>query len=114
VLSGGLGSLQAQVPAEDARNAYVPNTDTHFTMPVYRTLAEWEARKAHLRKQILRSHSRSQSGPARLSAPVNNVTIADQQLFARADTMQAGAELILEFRDVHGLHMAIMAMLMSD
>jgi len=53
VISGGLGILQAQVPAEDARNTYVPNTDTHFTMPVYHTLAEWEARKAHLRKQIL-------------------------------------------------------------
>ena len=52
-LAGGLSRLQAQVPAEDARNTYVPNTDTHFTMPVYRTLAEWESRKAHLRKQIL-------------------------------------------------------------
>jgi dienelactone hydrolase len=53
VLAGGAGALLAQVPAEDARNTYVPNTDTHLTMPVYRTLAEWEARKAHLRKQIL-------------------------------------------------------------
>lgn len=52
-LTGGHGALWAQIPAEDARNTYVPNTDTHFTMPVYRTLAEWEARKAHLRKQIL-------------------------------------------------------------
>lgn len=52
-LAGGVSSLQAQVPAEDARNTYVPNTDTHFTMPVYRTLAEWESRKVHLRKQIL-------------------------------------------------------------
>jgi dienelactone hydrolase len=51
--AGGPGTLRAQVPAEDARNTYVPNTDTHLTMPVYRTLAEWEARKAHLRKQIL-------------------------------------------------------------
>ncbi len=53
LLAGGSGKLRAQVPAEDARNTYVPNTDTHFTMPVYRTLAEWEVRKAHLRKQIL-------------------------------------------------------------
>ncbi len=53
LLAGGLETLWAQVPAKDARNTYVPNTDTHFTMPVYRTLAEWEARKAHLRKQIL-------------------------------------------------------------
>ncbi len=42
-----------QIPAQDSRNAVVPNTDTHFTMPNYRTLAEWEVRKAHLRKQIL-------------------------------------------------------------
>ena len=53
LLAGGLGTLRAQIPADDARNTYVPNTDTHLTMPVYRTLAEWEARKAHLRKQIL-------------------------------------------------------------
>ena len=52
-LAGGFSRSQAQVPAEDARNTYVPNTDTHFTMPVYRTLAEWEARRVHLRKQIL-------------------------------------------------------------
>jgi dienelactone hydrolase len=53
LLACGLAPLWSQVPAEDARNTYVPNTDTHFAMPVYRTLAEWEARKAHLRKQIL-------------------------------------------------------------
>lgn len=45
--------LCAQVPSQDARNTTVPNTDTHFRMPAYRTLAEWEARKQHLRKQIL-------------------------------------------------------------
>jgi dienelactone hydrolase len=49
----GLNGLRAQIPAQDARNTMVPNTDTHFTMPVYRSLAEWESRKAHLRKQIL-------------------------------------------------------------
>jgi len=43
----------AQVPAQDSRNAHVPDTNTHFTMPVYRTLAEWEAHKQKLRKQIL-------------------------------------------------------------
>src|SRR5712675_2202266 len=53
VLAAGPGTLRAQIPDEDARNTYVPNTDTHLTMPVYRTLAEWETRKAHLRKQIL-------------------------------------------------------------
>jgi dienelactone hydrolase len=52
-LAAGLALMPAQVPDQDSRNTYVPNTDTHFTMPVYRTLGEWEARKAHLRKQIL-------------------------------------------------------------
>src|SRR5213594_5268813 len=46
-------SLIAQVPAQDSRNTYTPNTDTHFTMPEYRTLAQWEARRAQLRKQVL-------------------------------------------------------------
>ncbi|HTM52203.1 MAG TPA: acetylxylan esterase [Bryobacteraceae bacterium] len=46
-------SLCAQVPSRDARNTDVPHTDTHFRMPVYKTRAEWEARAAKLRKQIL-------------------------------------------------------------
>jgi hypothetical protein len=45
--------LSAQIPAQDARNTYVPDTDTHFTLPAYRTLAEWEAHKQKLRDQIL-------------------------------------------------------------
>lgn len=43
----------AQIPSEDSRNANVPDTNTHFTMPVYRTLAEWEAHKQKLKNQIL-------------------------------------------------------------
>ena len=46
-------SLLAQVPAQDSRNVDVPNTNTHFIMPVYHTLAEWEAHKRKLRDQIL-------------------------------------------------------------
>lgn len=54
LLLGGLtGILCAQVPPSDARNFDLPNTDTHFRMPEYKTLAEWEPRKEHLRKQIL-------------------------------------------------------------
>ena len=45
--------LLAQVPSEDARNTHVPDTNTHFTMPAYRTLAEWESHKQKLRDQIL-------------------------------------------------------------
>ena len=51
------GALHAQPPAiipeTDARNTEIPNTDTHFTARTYRTLAEWQARRAYLRKQIL-------------------------------------------------------------
>ncbi len=44
---------QAQIPAQDARNTDLPNTDTHFKPVVYRDRAEWKARRAHLRRQIL-------------------------------------------------------------
>jgi dienelactone hydrolase len=43
----------AQVPERDSRLADTPGTNTHFVMPQYKTLAEWEVRRAHLRKQIL-------------------------------------------------------------
>lgn len=46
-------ALRAQIPAQDARNTDIPNTDTHFAARTYKTLAEWEARKAVLRRQIL-------------------------------------------------------------
>lgn len=52
ILGWALAAL-AQVPGEDSRNTYVPNTDTHFRMPEYKSRAEWEARAAHLKKQIL-------------------------------------------------------------
>ncbi len=43
----------AQIPAQDSRNTETPNTDTHFVPKSYRTLAEWQARRAALRTQIL-------------------------------------------------------------
>lgn len=46
-------NVAAQVPSQDSRNTSVPETNTHFSMPVYRTLAEWEGHKLKLRKQIL-------------------------------------------------------------
>jgi dienelactone hydrolase len=48
-------SAFAQIPAQDSRNTDIPNTDTHFTPRTYKTLAEWEERREHLRKQILSS-----------------------------------------------------------
>jgi dienelactone hydrolase len=51
-------ALYAQAPANDApgidrRNADLRHTDFHFTMPRYASLPEWEAHKAHLKRQIL-------------------------------------------------------------
>ncbi|HWR50463.1 MAG TPA: acetylxylan esterase [Bryobacteraceae bacterium] len=46
-------SLYGQAPAEDRRNTYTPNTDSHFAMPEYKTLEQWEARKKQLRLQVL-------------------------------------------------------------
>jgi dienelactone hydrolase len=46
-------ALHAQIPATDSRNTNLPDTGTHFTPRRYATLAEWEARKNVLRKQIL-------------------------------------------------------------
>ena len=42
----------AQVPATDSRWDVTKGTRYEFPMPKYATKAEWEARKAHLRKQI--------------------------------------------------------------
>ena len=39
--------------AADARWGDLPHTDTIFTTRKYRNLAEWEARRAHLQRQIL-------------------------------------------------------------
>ena len=40
-----------------------------------------------------------------------NISVADQQLLTSADPVQVGAELILQIRDIHMPHMAIIAML---
>jgi dienelactone hydrolase len=45
--------LTAQIPLQDSRNTNTPNTDTRAKLPEFKTLQEWEQRKAHLRKQIL-------------------------------------------------------------
>jgi dienelactone hydrolase len=53
VVSSVCLAAQAQIPAQDARNVNLPNTDTHFTARSYKTLAEWQGRKEFLRQQIL-------------------------------------------------------------
>ena len=46
-------AMWGQAPATDARNVELPHTDFHFSMPKYASLAEWEAHKTQLRRQIL-------------------------------------------------------------
>jgi dienelactone hydrolase len=48
-------AARAQVPAQDSRNVNLPGTDTHLPLPQFRSLADWEKRKAFLRQQILTS-----------------------------------------------------------
>lgn len=66
--------LAAQIPATDLRNTYTPNTDTHFAMPEYKTLADWEARRGELRRQILLAAG---------LLPLPEKTPLDPQIFGR-------------------------------
>ena len=45
--------LGAEPPKTDVRNERTPNTDSRMAMPEFRSVAEWEARRARLRTQIL-------------------------------------------------------------
>ncbi|HSB17384.1 MAG TPA: hypothetical protein VLE22_23240 [Bryobacteraceae bacterium] len=67
-------TLAAQIPATDLRNTYTPNTDTHFAMPEYKTLADWEARRGELRRQILLAAG---------LLPLPEKTPLDPQIFGR-------------------------------
>ena len=77
----------ANVPPRDARlTEPLPNTDMHFRMPVYKTLAEWEARKEHLRKQIL-----SAAG----LLPMPEKTALHPQVFGRVNNKDYTVEKVL-------------------
>jgi Acetyl xylan esterase (AXE1) len=76
----------AQVPAKDARNTNLTDGRMHFQMPVYTTLAEWEARAAHLRKQIL--------APAGL-LPLPERTPLHPQIFGRLERQGYSVEKVL-------------------
>jgi dienelactone hydrolase len=86
ILLTAAAALRAQAPAQDARNTHVPNTDTHFTMPAYRSLAEWEARKAHLRRQILAAAGLLPMPPR---SPLN------AQIFGRIENKDYSIEKVL-------------------
>jgi len=76
----------AQVPRQDSRLGELPGTDTHFTMPAYPTLADWEARKAQLRKQIL-----SAAG----LIPMPEKTPLHPQIFGRMENQEYSVEKVL-------------------
>jgi hypothetical protein len=80
-------TLQAQIPATDTRNTEIPNTDTHFTARTYKTLAEWQARRAHLRKQIL-------AAAGLLPMPPKNDL--HPQIFGRIENKTYSIEKVLE------------------
>ncbi len=76
----------AQIPAQDSRNTYIPNTDTQFTPPTYKTLAEWQARREHLRRQIL-----SATG----LLPMPEKTPLHPQIFGRIENQTYSIEKVL-------------------
>ncbi|HXB73833.1 MAG TPA: hypothetical protein VNY05_36680 [Candidatus Acidoferrales bacterium] len=78
--------LLAQMPVRDSRNTIINNTDTHFTPRVYKTLAEWEARRAYLRKQIL-------SAAGLLPMPAK--TDLHPQIFGRIENRDYSIEKVL-------------------
>src|SRR5215207_1234810 len=47
-----IATASAAVPAQDARNTQIPNTDTHFPIPSFKSLEEWKTRAEQLRKQV--------------------------------------------------------------
>ena len=46
-------SAGEKVPAQDARNTEIANTDTHLPLPQFTSLKAWEERKVFLRNQVL-------------------------------------------------------------
>src|SRR5207253_2859047 len=76
----------AQVPDQDARNGALPSGRMHFQMPAYRTLAEWEARAARLRRQILSSAGLD---------PLPERTLLNPEIFGRIEREGYSVEKVL-------------------
>lgn len=76
----------AQIPAQDSRNTTIPNTDTHFTPRTFKTLAEWQDWREHLRKQIL-----SATG----LLPMPKKTPLNPQIFGRIENRTYSIEKVL-------------------
>lgn len=76
----------AQVPGADSRNTNIPGSETHYRMPEYRSTAEWEARRDHLRKQVL-----SAAG----LLPMPEKTALHPQIFGRIENRDYSIEKVL-------------------
>src|SRR5690242_18124337 len=75
-----------QVPAHDSRNTKIDGLETHYTMPDYKTRADWERRKAHLRRQILFAAGLD---------PLPEKTPLHPQIFDRVESQNCTIEKVL-------------------
>ncbi len=78
--------LAAQVPQQDSRLTNIPNTDTHFALPSYHSLKDWEKRKVQLRRQILFAAGLD---------PMPEKTPLHAQIFGRVETKDCTIEKVL-------------------
>jgi dienelactone hydrolase len=75
-----------QIPAQDSRNTRIDGLETHYSMPDYKTRAEWEQRKAHLRRQILFASGLD---------PMPEKTPLNAQVFDRLESQNCTIEKVL-------------------
>jgi dienelactone hydrolase len=80
------GVALGQVPAQDSRNIKVDGLETHYSMPEYKNRAEWEQRKAHLRRQILFASGLD---------PMPEKTPLHAQIFDRIESQNCTIEKVL-------------------
>jgi dienelactone hydrolase len=80
------GVTLAQVPPTDSRNTKIDGLETHYSMPEYKTRADWEQRKAHLRRQILFASGLD---------PMPEKTPLHAQVFDRVDSQNCTIEKVL-------------------
>ncbi len=79
------GVALGQVPAADSRNK-VNGLETHYSMPEYKTRADWEQRKTHLRRQILLASGLD---------PMPEKTPLHAQIFDRVESQDCTIEKVL-------------------
>jgi dienelactone hydrolase len=75
-----------RIPAQDARNINLPNTNTHLPLPSFASLEAWEQRKAFLRNQILVSAGLS---------PMPEKTPLHAQVFGKIEEKDYSIEKVL-------------------